>query len=76
MPLTNEDITEVVNELCATKDEFRAFFQKSAASLRIRKIDNEIAALQVAQTEALKPINDRRIELQNQRAALNAALDA
>jgi hypothetical protein len=76
MALTNEDITEVVNELCATKEEFRSFFQKSAASLRVRKIDNAIEALQVEQQEALAPINNKRIELQNAKLALKAILDA
>ena len=76
MPLTNEDITEVVNDLCSTKDEFRSFFRKSAASLKVRAIDNAIDALQAEQAAALAPINNKRIELQNQKAALKAVIDA
>ena len=76
MPLTNEDITAVVNELCSTKEEFRAFFQKSAASLKVRALDNAIDALQVEQAAAIAPINNKRIELQNQKAALKAVIDA
>ena len=76
MALTIEDITEVVNELCSSKAEFRTFFQKSAASIQVRKIDNAIEALGAKQAEALKPINDERVALQNQRAVLKAIVDA
>ena len=72
--ITTQEITDIVNQLCSTKEEFASFLQQGSVSTKIRSLDKAIEALNAEQAEAIKPVNDRRIALQNQKTALIAQL--
>lgn len=73
--LNPDDIAQVFNDAgIDTTAKLRTVVQGLAENNELAAIDAELASLSAKAAEAAKPINDRRLELQNKRAEIAAAI--
>ena len=68
--MTPDEVAAVVSKHFSTFKGFDAALAQMANSAAIRALDAQIDGLQAKQTEVLAPIQNERLELVNQRAAL------
>lgn len=57
-----------------TQEKVQAVLSDLSTQLEMKRIDIELDAIQDKRAEAVKPLEDRRVELQNMRTALAATL--
>lgn len=72
--MTTQEITNAINSTFPVDGDFAKTLGQLALQAQLKQLDLEIDALNVKRAEVVKPIEDERIELNNQRLELIATL--
>lgn len=74
--MESKEIEEVINATFASREEFAATLALLNKQSKLRQIELQIDALNAKRNEALAPIENARIELENQRREIVDELKA
>lgn len=73
--ITSDDTTQaLINTGIDTPEKLNAFIAQLSLQALVKQIDIQIDSLNTKSSDALAPIENQRIDLRNQRAALLAQL--